>query len=345
MPDPRSEEEKQKDHIYGADNKVAKVILCPDANWSGKMGKDEKQYSKWGVDGYICVSSALTNKGEAVFTTVIDLAMFPETDVAWLHEKGYFDETGQINFSEMHLAYSSETTKKGNYYWKVMETARKTHGLVPDSMWPFPDNATTWEELMTPPANLAEIDAVGQEFLKRFKINYESIPSYDHDAMEEALKESPLEVFGYAWPLPVDGIYPKSTEQINHAFCSVFEDKNSEIKKRRVFDSYNDNYTGQGYYKNLAWDYIFDVYAHNFIVNSLNYKEDVNKTLMAKLNANPGKIYFVPGSHGEIGLITSDGKLREAKTEHELLEVLLAQFSKVELTKEEYDAANKISFH
>ena len=80
-----------------------------------------------------------------------------------------------------------------------------------------------------------------------------------------------LNIAGYAWTSPRNGIYPRTTQAPNHAFVYF------EIPAYQIFDNYLD--TDGDFIKHLASDYNLLHYAYRVIINEVgsSKKKDMTK--------------------------------------------------------------------
>jgi hypothetical protein len=269
LPDLRSQEMKDRDFIFGADNGVNKVVLMPDLSWFDDTLIPAKQHGVY-FDSMGCVSFSLSGQAEYVFNRMIELGLVSKLDLDWLKEKGYFDANNKINFSERYLAKMSGTTRQGNALWKVVDTA-KHYGFIPYGKWTFPSEQRTpvfdWDDFYAEiPQELIDL---GIEFAKRFNIQYEQVFTSNHELMKDALKYAPPQITLFAYPIPENDIYPKDERTLNHAVVGTYEDTEKQL--RFIRDSYQDWYNNEApYYKKLAWDYIYGSTGYILYFNSSN---------------------------------------------------------------------------
>src|SRR3990167_6368144 len=99
-----------------------------------------------------------------------------------------------IEYSDRWIAKMSETTREGNYLWKVAETIRK-YGLVKEESYPKPLVPWTWDQYHAeiPEIKKVELYKEGQEWLKKWDVKYESI-DFSKESLMYHLKMSPLTV-------------------------------------------------------------------------------------------------------------------------------------------------------
>lgn len=257
LPDDRVPEELAKQWIFGAENGIIKRELMPDGNWLGRILKSNETQGGVYFDSMACVSFSLAKMCSMTFNEMIKQDFFLDEDIKWLQDNGYIDSFGEVNFSERALAKWSGTTRTGNSLWRVVDTAR-TMGLIPQSKWDFPSTQRTpvfdWDDYYVDTPQ--ELYALGLEFTKRFPFFYEFVNTSDRLLLAKGRKYSPAQITVYAFPFPVNGIYPASDQSKNHAVVSLFDDEVEKI--RYIGDSYEDGYTvGTQFFKKLAWNYSF----------------------------------------------------------------------------------------
>lgn len=158
------------------------------------------------------------------------------------------------NYSDRYISIASGTYPPGNNPVKVMDTARKEAGMIPEEVLPFGDNIKTLDEYYT--ALKPQHEKLGRKWLSKWGFYYEEVftpwrKTNKPKAMMKALKVSPLSVSGDAWQK--DGEYyvkPKGGRD-NHNFVIMGYKENEYWI---IYDSYPD---GTSFIKKLAWDYDF----------------------------------------------------------------------------------------
>ena len=119
-----------------------------------------------------------------------------------------------IEYSDRWIAKMSETTREGNWLWKVAETIRKV-GLVNEESYPKPQSPWTWDEYHAEinPILKAKLLTEGQEWLKKWDVKYESV-DFTKESLMKHLKMAPLTVV-----VPGHAILNfKTTSQVVHYF-------------------------------------------------------------------------------------------------------------------------------
>lgn len=170
------------DYIAGI--QMAEVVRNPSGDWRTYEPQGENQKlmgaatptSSTGFETDACVSFSACDTIEVFVDWLISQRMVPQETVDWLRANGYFDGDGKLNTSDRFVAKVSGTTLNGNGFQPVGD-AIKHYGLVPETLWPFPineidqDYTNAWNIYYKDvPQNVLDM---GQEFLKRFRINYE----------------------------------------------------------------------------------------------------------------------------------------------------------------------------
>jgi hypothetical protein len=192
----------------------------------------------------------------------------------------------ELNFSDRALAKLSNTTKWGNYLYKVADEAQ--NGLVSEKTWPYPyDGAEyTWEDYY---------DEIPSDVLKdreynkaSMEINHEWVEKKD---FKEALRYGPIQVTCYAWYKGSDGLYHRlNGAKENHALTLIHE---KEGEYRVMFDTYPDS-EGE-YIKKVAWDNIGN-WGKLFSINHKNKPmEFKNNTLIQLVEGQGGFGLYLDG--------------------------------------------------
>lgn len=209
-----------------------------------------------------CTDRAPINIYETKFNGLCAERIFSDEDIKWLHDKGYFDSAGKIAFSDILIDIKAGTTKNGNSVKSAVDTIRKV-GLIPKKMLPL-YSSQTWDWNMNPARITAEMLALGQEFLLRFPIYYDTVYPKDFKSIPTEM----VDTAGYAWPIPINGIYPKVAGAFNHCFAVCL------YVLYEAFDNYI-NPVNNGWTKRLASDYNLMDYAYRIIVTEAKKKDDI----------------------------------------------------------------------
>lgn len=175
---------------------------------------------------------------------------------------------GYIEFSDRKVAIESGTTKSGNSLKAPIDSTHRD-GLIPKAMFP---QVESFEEYHNPDLITDEMKKLGQEFLKRFSINYEKVYEKDLDTL---LDRDMLDVAGYAWPVPKNGEYSRTEHRPNHAFMGIRKPMTF------IFDNYID-YVDGDFIKKLAQDYDFLDYGYRIIISE-NKKEEEKRSWWQKI--------------------------------------------------------------
>ena len=265
-------EQSEKDWKFGALSQPS-IINVPMAERINYLPIGEVQRGK--EDFTDCATEAPCHLLEVDFNYGYKNKLFKPENMKWLEDN--FVQNGQIHFSKRFIAIKSGTTRQGNSMKAPLEAIRK-NGMMPEHLLP-PSSNMTFDEYMDASKITKEMENLGQEFLKRFTINYEQV---DDIHFAEALEGDMLCTAAYAWPMPVNGEYPAQPDlPFNHEFLKVW------LPKTFIFDSYVDTADGD-FIKKLAPDYKFYEYDYRlFISNEMTPSESaislsVFQTLLQK---------------------------------------------------------------
>lgn len=205
-----------------------------------------------GIEDFMdCATRAPLNILETKFNYAYQNSLISPVNRKWLVEKGYVVNE-RITFSDRFVAINSNTTRVGNSLKAPVDAIRK-QGLIPKA-WLPKDPEMDFDAYHNKNDITSEMRSTGLEFSRRFSINYEQI--YEQHFGEE---DDMLDGGTFAWPTPVDGVYPRVEEKPNHAIA--FWNK----PKYRVFDNYSDSFDGD-FLKTLAPDYDFVSYAYRIFI-------------------------------------------------------------------------------
>ena len=164
----------------------------------------------------------------------------------WLEDNGYIvwrEGIAYIELSDPYLAIKSGTDRTGNSMKRPVHTLYEL-GAIPKCMLPV-SASMTFEEYHDPKRITKAMDDLAREYRLRFPMNYVRLDSAEFD---EANEREMIVVAAYAWPRPVDGIYPRSAKKANHIFARI------RAPKSVIFDNYVDSVDGD-FKKQLAPDY------------------------------------------------------------------------------------------
>jgi len=246
-------------------------IRIPDGDWTMFLPKNEKQ--RQGFESMCCTNFSSTSAVEILMTRLIELKLMSAGNLKWLNDNGYIDDGGHVNFSDRYDAIMSGTDPSNGNTLKAPADCKHKYGLIPESILPWTDNEADYFNKLKVTTQML---ALGQEFLKRFAINYEMV--YDKD-YAEALKISPLAGALFAWDGISDGVYYRVTNPINHAIAII-----EPPAIWQVFDSYDP------FIKKLADNYAFMGYAIRYIITeNVSVPESVKKNMYI-LKRDPNNI-------------------------------------------------------
>ena|SRR3990167_10836873 len=219
-----------------------------------QRGKDDMQD---------CASRGPINILEAKFTYLLRKKKLLSSNEKWLRDMGYV-EGNRVLFSDAFIAIKSGTTRSGNSI-KAPLQAIENHGLIPKKLLPL-KSYMTWDEYHDPKRITEEMVNIGKQFKDRFQINYEKVLEIHY---KELLKDDMLNVAGFAWPTPQNGVYPRIIKEPNHVWVNF-------MRTYFAFDNYID--TDGDYIKHLAPDYDFYEYGYRVFINrENNIQEQLSK--------------------------------------------------------------------
>lgn len=243
---------QQEDWLYVGAESPTCITYIPELDRVKYLPKGEVQ--RGAEDMQDCASRGPLNILETKFNWLHQNNKFLLGNLEWLAQNGYLTEQG-IEFSDAFIAIKSGTTRNGNSL-KAPLQAIHTHGLIPKAMLPL-DSKMTWEEYHNPARITQKMIDLGLEFKKRFPINYDIV---EEKNFNEVYIHDLIDMAGYAWPFPINGVYPRSNKQINHCFVGISR------PKHQIFDNYRDTFDGD-FIKNLASDYDMLDYGYRVIIS------------------------------------------------------------------------------
>jgi hypothetical protein len=272
------EDIKPEDWLFGA-KAIDMEVKVEDGNWNKYLPKNEKQRN--GFESMCCTNFSSTTAVEILFTRLIEEGKLSASNLQWLKDKGYFDDTGHINFSDRFDAIVSGTRPEVGNSLKAPAEAKRKMGLIPESMLPWVDDKNIYfnKNKIT-----QEMYALGAEFLTRFAINYEMV--YETDIVN-ALKVSPVAGACFAWNgTDNKGVFVRVDNSINHAICRI-----KPPKGQQLMDSYDP------FIKTMADNYNFLNYGIRYIVREIpQFEEPIinNKDMLKTIRFKTSpKIYLV----------------------------------------------------
>ena len=245
----------ETDWIFGGLSQpgIVSIPLAEREQWL-PIGEVQNQ----GEEKYWCATASPINALAALFSYHYAHNMHPENK-KWLEDNGYV-QNGRVDFSDAFNAILSGTTRQGNSLIAPLQSIH-SDGCVPKFRLP---QLYTWDETYDPKRISTALKDLGLEFSRRFTVNYERV-SEVHVA--DVLKDDMVGVALYGWSEPINGVYPRTSEPLNHAVLF--------FKPRYfAFDNYNDEGRVGDFIKQLAPDYDLNDTAYRVFIS----KEDPNAT-------------------------------------------------------------------
>lgn len=192
-------EHRNTDYVAGVASNIPFEDRVPDSNhtkylpednsqWLGVILNSNGQVIYW-VDFYSCTSFSGISAIEAGLNFLYQHNRLPKEALAHFNKYGFIIN-GKFKLSNRYTAIRSGTTRQGNSLQNVIDSARKTHGVLPWSMLPdptkeyFADIKETdvdefrWkaqDRYLDPKVITPEMDAVALETIKYILISYEWI--------------------------------------------------------------------------------------------------------------------------------------------------------------------------
>lgn len=204
-----------------------------------------------------CATRGPINILETKFNWLYQNNKISPENKAWLENNNYV-RNGNVEFADAFIAILSGTTRVGNSI-KAPLQAIENNGLVPKSRLPLL-SSMTFDEYHDPLRITEELKALGQEFKKRFPINYEKVYIIHYNELYEG---DMLVSAGYAWSIPVNGEYPRIEGNPNHVWMGICRPLHT------IFDNYIDSVDGD-FIKKLASDYNMLDYGYRVFIPNEN---------------------------------------------------------------------------
>lgn len=216
-----------------------------------------------------CASRGPLNILETKFNWLLSRHKLSPENENWLMDNGYVKDYGReglcVEFSDAFVAINSHTTREGNSLKAPLQAIHEK-GLIPKKLMPL-ESWMSFDYYHNPARITPELKKLGEEFVRRFLINYGKVMEEDY---KEVIGQDMLVVGGYAWPQPVNGEYPHEEMAPNHCFILY------KTPRYYAFDNYVDVVDGD-YTKKLAPDYDFIDYGYRLIVQEKELKEVIEK--------------------------------------------------------------------
>ena len=135
-----------------------------------KMFFPEGEVQKGRQDFMDCVTRGHNNEIEKQLNWLIKEKKISVETIEWLHNNKYLNGRGEVELSDRFPAMLSNTTRNGNSIKAPIEAIRK-YGCIPKSVLPAKDDMT-FNQYHNKKDITEQMMNLGQEFLKRFTINY-----------------------------------------------------------------------------------------------------------------------------------------------------------------------------
>lgn len=185
------DEQRIDKHILGADVGPTPVILQPNRDWSEYWPADEKQSGS--IESMGCTLFGLFN--------VIEALAKKQFNEVW-------DKSEHFNAGLIPISRNGGTPSN------ALDSVRKNHGMINESIYPNNIDSTTWNEWVQYPDN--ELIQKGKYFLSKYEVYFKEIPNTTAGILN-GLQYSPIYCAGSSWAKNNKGLY-YSFGNPNHAF-------------------------------------------------------------------------------------------------------------------------------
>lgn len=241
-----------EDYVFGAVD-VQCITNIPQEEREKYFPKGEVQRGE--DDMMDCASRGPINILETKFNWLFQNKKIHSSNEEWLRNNGYVTEDNRIEFSDAFIAIKSGTTRSGNSMKAPLQAIHE-NGLIPKRRLPL-ESWMQFGDYTNSTRITKDMEDLGKEFNRRFKLNY--IRVYEKN-YEELLEQDMINVAGFAWSIPVDGIYPVIENDPNHVFVA--------FKKPRyfIFDNYIDE-TDSDFIKRLVSNYDLLDYGYQVVIS------------------------------------------------------------------------------
>lgn len=290
----------QEHYVLGGYTKLKGQILNFSGDWFSYLPKVEVQHTK-DFDTFGCVSFGVLNQIEMIYKLL----------------------TGkERNYSDRYTYITSKTIPNGgNSPHIVLESIRKSAGLLLEELLPFDNSIRTIEQFNSPRPMTKELLEKGQDWWLENSLGHEWVFTGNEPLKERqerllsALKYSPVGISVYAW------VYDSDKRWYVKPY-GVFDNHYTIVIKRRddgawiVFDSYEENTkvldpnynfgTAKVIYINPSiivplFQRILDVFAKILNIQSLLIKKTIERQpepivdiLKPSIEPEPSKIIYPP---------------------------------------------------
>lgn len=257
------EEQSEEDWFFGSNSRKCRALIPRDSRLA-LLPEGELQRGK--EDWQDCATRGPNNKIEVKLNYLYQNDLMTKEQIKFL-KKYDFIRNGKIEISDAFNAILSGTTPQGNSIKSPLLSLHKD-GFISKRMLPA-RSSMTWKQYHDPKRITAKMIKAGKESKIHFPINFEKVLLKDFPVV---IDEDMIVVAGYAWPEPVNGIYPKVLDPMNHIFLYF------DTPRYIIFDNYPE---GPGdYIKQLANDYQLLEYGYRVYIGDALEEYDTERSLL-----------------------------------------------------------------
>lgn len=220
-------QQSRKDWRFGSESRPC-LAEIPSSERLQYLPIGESQRGK--EDMMDCASRGPLNILEMKLTYLLQNGLLSLKQQKFLIEYGYV-QNDRVRVSDAFVAILSGTTRRGNSMKAPLEAIRR-FGLIPNRLLPY-DPSMTWSQYHDWNRITPNLRSLGREFAQLFPIYYERIVK---NQFSDLLNREPINVAGYAWPVPDDnGVYGYTSNKPNHVFVL------HNLPPWQAYDNYRDN--------------------------------------------------------------------------------------------------------
>ena len=249
-------QQSDKDWIFGATSPVC-IAEIPPVERDNCLPKGEVQQGVGDMSD--CTVRSVINMLETKLNWLVKNNKLSVITIKFLKDKGFINNKGEVEISDAFTSIKSGTTPQGNSMKAPFESVR-IDGICPKKLLPL-EKWMTFDDFHKPERITEEIEKIAKDSLRYLGFNYEKVWN---SRIGEMLNRDIIGLGGFAWPEPINGEYPRTEEEPNHAFMGI------RNPRTFIFDNYIDPCDGD-FIKKLASDYKFTNYGYRIIISEKTF--------------------------------------------------------------------------